>query len=43
MLVGDEVPPPAPGSVTELTFFRASPEEAEQAAKAYWGVAEPGN
>jgi hypothetical protein len=43
MLVGDEVPPPAPGSVTGLTFFRASPEEAERAAKEYLGRAEPGN
>jgi len=43
MLVGDEVLPPAPGTVTGLTFFGATPDEAEREAKAYLGRAEPGN
>jgi hypothetical protein len=43
MLVGDDVPPPEPDTVTGLTFFGATPEEAERAAKAYLGWAEPGN
>ncbi len=43
MIVGDEVPPPDPGTVTGLTFFGATPEEAEREAKAYLGLAEPVN
>jgi hypothetical protein len=45
MLVGDEVPvpPPASGTVTGLTFFGATPEEAEWEAKAYLGLAEAAN
>jgi hypothetical protein len=43
MLVGDEVPPPEPETVTGLGFFGATPEEAKRAAKAYLGLAEPGN
>lgn len=43
MLVGDEVPPPEPGTVTDLTFFGATPDEAERKAKAHLGMAEPGN
>ena len=36
-------PPPEPGMVKELAFFGATPEEAEKAAKAYLGCAEPEN
>ena len=43
MLVGDDVPPPDPGTVTGLTFFRATHEDAEREAKAYLGLAEPVN
>lgn len=43
ILVGDEVPPPDPGTVTGLTFFGATPEEAEQEAKAYLELSEPTN
>ncbi len=43
MIVGDAVPPPEPGTVAGLTFFGASPEEAEREAKAYLGLAEPMN
>jgi hypothetical protein len=43
MLVGDEVPPPAPGTVTGLTSFGTTPEEAEREAKAYLGLTEPVN
>jgi hypothetical protein len=43
MLVGDEVPPPEPDTVTGLRFFGATPEEAEREAKAYLGLAEPVN
>ena len=39
--VGDEVPPPEPGTVRGLTFLGATPEEAEGEAKAYLGMAEP--
>jgi hypothetical protein len=38
MLVGDDVPPPEPGTATGLTFFGATPEEAEREAKAYLGA-----
>ena len=43
MLVGDDVEPPLPGEVKGTSFFRATPEEAERDAKAYLGMAEPGN
>jgi hypothetical protein len=43
MLVGDEVSPPDPGTVTGLTFLGATPEEAEREAKAYLGWSEPAN
>jgi len=43
MIVADDAPPPEPGSLTGLAFFGATPEEAEQAAKAYRGCAEPVN
>lgn len=43
MLVGDDAPPPESGTVTGLTFFGATPEEAEREAKAYLGLAEPTN
>ncbi len=42
-LVGDDLLPPAPGTVTRLTFFGAMPEEAQQEAKAYLGLSEPVN
>ena len=37
-LVGDDVPPPAPGMATGLTFFGATLEEAEREAKAHLGA-----
>ena len=43
MLVGDDVRPRDPGTVTGLAFFGAAPEEAEQEAKAYLGHSEPMN
>jgi len=43
MLVADDAPPPKPGSLTGQAFSGATPEEAEQAAKAYLGCAEPVN
>ena len=43
MLCGDAVPLPKLGTVTGLTFFGATPEEAEQEAKAYLGLGEPAN
>jgi hypothetical protein len=43
MLVGDEVPPPELGNMTGLTFFGATPEEAEREAKEYPGRADPAN
>ena len=43
MLVADDVPPPDPGTVTGLTFFGATAEEAEHEAKAYLGLSEPMN
>ena len=43
MIVADDAPPPEPGSLTGQAYFGATPEEAEQAAKAYLGCAEPGN
>lgn len=38
MLVGDDVPPPEPGTLMGLGFFGATPEEAEDAAKTYLGA-----
>ena len=43
MLVADDAPPPEPGSLRGQAFFGDTPEEAEQAAKAYLGCAEPGS
>jgi len=43
MLVGDDVLPPEPGTLMGLGFFRATPEKAEDAAKAYLGGSEPRN
>lgn len=43
MFVGDEVSPPEPDTVTSLTCFEATPQEAEREATAYLGRAEPGN
>jgi len=43
MLVGDDVSLPDPGTVTGLTFFGATPEDAEREAKAYLGMAESVN
>ena len=43
MLLAGEEPPPEPGALKGLAFFGATPEEAEQAAKAYLGCAEPTN
>ena len=43
MIVDDKAPAPEPGSLTGQAFFGATPEEAEQAAKAYLGCAEPAN
>ena len=43
MFVGDDGPPPDPDTVTGLTFFGATPEEAEQEAKAYLGLSGPVN
>jgi hypothetical protein len=43
MLVGEDVPAPGPGTVTGLTFFGATPEDAEREAKAYLGLSEPVN
>jgi len=43
MIVGDDIPPRDPGTLTGLTFFGATPEEAEREAKAYLGLSEPVN
>jgi len=43
MLVGDDVPPLEPGTLTGLAFFGATAEEAEDAAKMYLGCSEPKN
>jgi len=43
MIVADDAPPPEPGALTGQAFFGDTPEEAEQAAKAYLGCAEPAN
>ena len=43
MLLADDAPPPEPGTLTGLAFFGDTPEEAERAAKAYLGCAEPAN
>ncbi|MFI5341417.1 MAG: hypothetical protein ACHQ7N_16460 [Candidatus Methylomirabilales bacterium] len=43
MLAGNDVLPPEPGTLMGLGYFRATPEEAEDAAKVYWGGSEPRN
>ena len=43
MLLADDAPPPEPWTLTGQAFFGAPPEEAEHAAKAYLGCAEPVN
>jgi hypothetical protein len=43
MIVGDDVAPPEAGTLTGLTFFGATPEDAEREAKAYLGLSEPVN
>ena len=43
MIVWDDFPRPAPGTLTDLTFFGATPEDAEQEAKASLGLSEPAN
>ena len=43
MIVGDDVPAPHPGTVTGLTFFGVTPEDAEREAKAYLGLSESTN
>jgi len=43
MIVDDGAAPPEPGAVKGLAFYGATPEEAEQAAKAYLGCGEPTN
>ena len=42
-LLADEAPPPEPGVLKGLSFFGATPEVAEHAAKVYLGRAEPAN
>jgi hypothetical protein len=41
MLAGDDVLPPEPGILMGLGFFGATPEEVEDAAKAYLVCSEP--
>ncbi len=43
MIVGDDFPPPDPGTLAGLTFLGATPEDAEREAKAYLGLSEPAN
>jgi hypothetical protein len=43
MIVGDDVPPPDPGTVTGRMFLGATPEEAKRGAKADLGLSEPVN
>jgi hypothetical protein len=43
MILADDAPSPAPGVVKGMAFFGETPEEADQAAKAYLECAEPGN
>ena len=43
LLVGEDVAPSEPGTVTGLTFFGVMPEGAEREAKAYLGLSEPAN
>ena len=43
MIVDDDAPPPDAGTLAGLTFFGATPEEAERLAKAYLGLSEPTN
>jgi hypothetical protein len=42
-LVGDDAPPPGRGTLTGLTFFGATPQEAEQEAKACVVLSESAN
>ena len=42
VLAGATVLPPDPGTLTRLTFFEATPEDAERKAKLYLGLSEPG-
>ncbi len=42
-LVAAKAPPPAVGTHKGLAFFRATPEDADHAAKGYLGRAEPAN
>jgi hypothetical protein len=42
-IVDDGAPPPAPGALEGLGFFAETPDEAEQAAKAYLGLTPPAN
>ena len=43
MLVGDDVPPPEPGTLKGLGFFRETPEEAERGVTTYLRCSEPLN
>jgi hypothetical protein len=43
MIVGDDVAPPEPGTLTGLTFFGATLDDAEREAKTYLGFSEPTN
>ena len=43
MLVGGDVLPPELGTLKGLGYLGATPEEAEDAAKAYWGCSEARN
>jgi len=43
LLLVEEEPPSAPRAAKGQAFFGETPEEAEQAAKAYLGCTEPGN
>jgi len=43
MIVADDAPRPEPESLTGLAFLGNTAEEAERAAKAYLGCAEPVN
>ncbi len=43
MILADDAPPPAPGTVKGLGLFADMPEEAEHAARVYLGCVEPTN
>ncbi len=43
MIVADEALPPGPSELKGTAFFAETPEDAEQAAKAYLGCSEPVN